>query len=41
MYNILNIETNITALDADYENFMRTNEENTVEQNKSKMKEDY
>ena len=31
---ILNIETNITALDADYDNFMRTNEENTIEQNK-------
>jgi hypothetical protein len=31
---ILNIETNITALDADYENFMRTNEENTIEENK-------
>ena len=31
---ILNIETNITALDADYANFERTNEENTIEENK-------
>ena len=31
---ILLIETSITALDADYANFIRTNEENTIEYNK-------
>ena len=31
---ILNIETDLGALDADYENFMRTNEENAIEETK-------
>ena len=31
---IFDVETDLGALDADYQNFKRTNDENTIEENK-------